>query len=424
MIDFSFYDPPIEVAAASPRLEMIVSRLKASGLRPYLATDLPDFTASDPLLIDLQSASPQILDRLKRAAMMDAPRQIVLLDSAPSAAGTSLPAMQDTIHLRQDRDLTTLKSRLAALDRRALRQREAAIRHESARELGAKLPGLDLDAVPALLYLGSSSPLFLSLQHTLRQRGVDITAAISRQTARQHIMGKRFAAALVDISTQAHDPGGLNHWISEEDGLSGLPLIVISRLDKDFTERQLALLSHAAEILDPATPQEEMVTRIETQCRRLHAAAPMMPLPGLAQSVTDLTSGLFSRAFFEAHLPRQMALSTDHAESLSVLTLRLDPPAAKSVTDQKIAGDTILRQIRDTDCAALIQPGVIAISLPATPYRGGVRLAERIDEALVRSGMEHPGLSWRVTEKRSYHTPRMLLAASLIGPFIRTRLAA
>ena len=420
MLDFSFYDPPIEVAASSPRLEMIVSRLKASGLRPYSASAHIDFSAPDPLIVDRESVSPEALERLSRAAMIGVPRQIVILNTTGQAA----PRIDGAIHLRLDKDIASLRSRLAALARRASRQREAAIRRATALELGAKLPPVDVDAVPALLYLGDGSPFFLSLQGALRQRGVEITAALSRPTARQHMTSKRFAAALIDLSMAHEDASGMGRWISEEDGLAGLPLIVISRPQADFTERELALLSHATEIIDPATDDGAILDAIETLCRRLHASAPMMPLPGLsALAVTDLVSGLFTRGFFEAHLPRQMEIAADQAEALSVLTLRLDVEAAKSHPAQHAAGDVIRSQIRDTDCAALVQPGVYAISLPATPYRGGVRLAERIDEAMSRAG-NHPGLSWRVTEKRSYHTPQTFLAASLIGPFVRIRIAA
>ncbi|PKP81867.1 MAG: hypothetical protein CVT79_08930 [Alphaproteobacteria bacterium HGW-Alphaproteobacteria-18] len=420
MLDFSFYDPPIEVAAGSPRLEMIVSRLKASGLRPYTASAPIDFSAPDPLLVDRESVSPEALERLSRAAMIGVPRQIVILNTG----SLPTPRIDGAIQLRLDKDLTSLRSRLAALARRASRQREATIRHATALQLGAKLPPIDVDAVPALLYLGDGSPFFLSLQGDLRQRGVEITAALSRPTARQHMTSKRFAAALIDLSMAHEEASGMGRWISEDDGLAGLPLIVLSRPQAEFTERELALLSHATEIIDPAVGDDMIVTAIETQCRRLHASAPMMPLPGLsALAVTDIVSGLFTRGFFEAHLSRQMEIASEQVEALSVLTLRLDVEFAKSHAAQLAAGDIIRSQIRDTDCAALVQPGVYAISLPATPYRGGVRLAERINDAMGRAG-NHPGLSWRVTEKRSYHTPQTFLAAALIGPFVRIRIAA
>jgi len=50
MLDLSFLDPPIEVAASSPRLDMILSRLRAHGMRAYPASDPIDFEATEPLL--------------------------------------------------------------------------------------------------------------------------------------------------------------------------------------------------------------------------------------------------------------------------------------------------------------------------------------------------------------------------------------
>jgi hypothetical protein len=125
------------------------------------------------------------------------------------------------------------------------------------------------------------------------------------------------------------------------------------------------------------------------------------------------------------HIARQMEVSTQRADPLCVLTFRLDPALAVSRPAQLAFADIIRRQIRDADSPALMQPGVFAISLPATPYRGGMRLAERISDAAAR----HPGFSgqdfaYRVIEKRAYHAADTLLSAGLTGPMLRPRLAA
>ena len=86
MLDFSFYDPPIEVAAGSPRLEQIMTRLKAAGLRPYTASPSIDYSAPDPLFVDRESAAPETLERLARAAMIGTPRQIVVLNTLVDVA--------------------------------------------------------------------------------------------------------------------------------------------------------------------------------------------------------------------------------------------------------------------------------------------------------------------------------------------------
>ena len=121
MSDLSFFDPPIEIAAESPRLEVIASRLRASGMRPYPASAPIDFSAPDPLLIDIGTATRSTLEALSRAAMVQVHRPVVLLDTASA----HLPNSGETIILRRDQDLAALKARLTALARRASRVREA-----------------------------------------------------------------------------------------------------------------------------------------------------------------------------------------------------------------------------------------------------------------------------------------------------------
>ena len=108
MLDFSFYDPPIEVAAGSPRLEQIMTRLKAAGLRPYTASPSIDYSAPDPLFVDRESAAPETLERLARAAMIGTPRQIVVLNTLAQPT----PRIEGAIHLRLDKDMASLRSRL------------------------------------------------------------------------------------------------------------------------------------------------------------------------------------------------------------------------------------------------------------------------------------------------------------------------
>jgi len=421
MSDLSFFDPPIEIAAASPRIEMITSRLKASGMRPYPAAHPIDFSAPDPLLIDISTATRDVLDALSRAAMVQVHRQIVLVDISES----QLPHAGETVILRRDRDLTALKSRLVALARRASRLREAEIRRDTASALGVRIPAADLNAVPSVLYIGEGSPLFLSLQGPLKQRGIEVTAAISRDTARRYMAEHRFASALVDLESFSADDSTTARWIAEENGLGALPIIALTHPDLPLNDRQNTVIALATEVVDATGRMAQIVSLIETVCRRLVAFAPIMPRPSVASALTDFATGLFNRRFMEAHIGRQMEVSTQRADPLSVLTFRMDPGIAASIPAQKEFADIIRSQIRDADCPALLQPGTFAISLPATPYRGGVRLADRISEFAARHApLTGSGFGWRVIEKRAYHSPETLLGAGITGPMLRPRLAA
>lgn len=421
MSDLSFLDPPIEIAAESPRAEMIFSRLKASGLRPYPAAHPIDFSAPDPLLIDIATATRQVLEALSRAAMVQVHRQIVLLDTSDS----QLPSAGETVILRRDRDLTGLKSRLTALARRSSRLREAEIRRDTAAAFGVRIPHADLNAVPSLLYIGEGSPLYLSLQGPIKQRGIDLTAAISRDTARRYMSEHRFAAALVDLDSFRGEGSATARWIAEENGLGAMPVIALTHPDLHLNERQHTVISLATEVIDATGRMAQIVSLIETVCRRLVAFAPVMPRPAMASILMDYTTGLFSRRFMEAHIARQMEVATQRAEPFCVLTFRLDPGAAISIPAQQEFAEMIRSQIRDTDCPALLEPGDFAVTLPATPYRGGVRLADRISEhAAKHAPLSGTRFGWRVIEKRAYHTPQTLLSAALSGPMLRPRLAA
>jgi GGDEF domain-containing protein len=418
MMDLSFLDPPVEVAASSPRLEMILSKLRLSGLRLFCASAMPELDAPDTLLVDLASAPPAYKDL---AALREVPagyRQLVFLQADDRFQRCPTGA----ICLPRDEDIVGLRARLMAEARRLARQREARIRLESVRELSAE-PAKPAAQVPHLLYLGDWSARFLALQKSLQARGINLTAALSCETARQHMAGRRFTAALAGIDTCEAGAARLAAWITGEEGLRGLPLILTATPGPGISAPHAALLGQASAILDAEDSEAGLPDAIAAECRRLDAGAPMMPRPGITIAVTDTVSGLFNRHFFEVHLPRQMQVAAAQAQPLSVLTLSLDAADTRSAPAQQLMGEVLARQTRETDCAALIQTGVFAVSLPATAYRGGVRLAERIGDGLSRAG-ESPGFSWRVTERRSYHTAHTLLTDSLIGPFVRTRIAA
>ena len=421
MSDLSFFDPPIEIAAQSPRLEVIASRLRASGMRPYPASAPIDFTAPDPLLIDIGTATRSTLEALSRAAMVQVHRPVVLLDTSSA----HLPHSGEPIILRRDQDLAALKARLTALARRASRLREAEIRRDTASVLGVRIPAADLNAVPSLLYIGEGSPLFLSLQGPLKRRGVDVTAAISRDTARRYMADRRFAAALVDLESFGAADSIIAQWIAEDSGLGALPIIALTHPDLPLNDRQNTVIALATEVVDATGRMASIVSQVETVCRRLVAFAPVMPQPSEASVLTDDTTRLFNQRFMETHIARQMEVSTQRAEPLCVLTFRLDAFLAGTVSAQQEFADVIRSQIRDTDCPALLAPGTFAVSLPATPFRGGVRLADRISEfSAAHARITGTGFGWRVVERRAYHSPQTLLSAGLTGPLLRARLAA
>ena len=420
MSDLSYMDPPIEVAATSPRLEMILQRLRTSGMRPRAAIEPVEFFEPAPLLIDLQSVGRQTIERCARACMMGLKRQLIILD----ADDTGL-ALTDAMTLHRDGDLSLLPGKLEAIARRAARAKEVEIRRETAIAMGAPLPNADPDATPDLLYLGNGSPLFLSLQGALKSRGIGVTAALSQRTAEDYLSQRRFAAALVDISANAADASSFIDWVQTGGQLTSLPVIGVIDRVSTLTAEHSSNIAASAEIVAVDGNLPAAIDRIEYLARRCLAEMPPVPDPSLSSKISDLVTGLFSRSFLEAHLVRQMAAAEDRKSPLSLITLKLtsetgplSPAASRSLSQR------LTPLLRETDCAAAFGAGTIVVSLPSTPYRGGVRLAERIAERVARTAdLSGLTLSWRVVERRAYHTPKTLLGAGLTGPYSKIEAA-
>jgi GGDEF domain-containing protein len=348
--------------------------------------------------------------------MMELARPLVLLD----ITDTCDLKMADVIRLEKDCELALLPSRLAAQARRRGREIECRLRAETAKHLGTAARSPDPDAPLALLYASEGAPLFLGLIGALRQRGIHVAAALSRHTVASYERERRFAAALIDLDTTVGSPSGFDRWLIEEDGLSTLPLYVLTHRERPLTQRDKPILNRAAEIIPVEGRILEVAVQIERQARRRVSSQPLAPVPELSSQITDLVTGFFNRRFFENHLNRQIESASDTGAPLSLLSLQLDPGVAGSRPVQAALARIIRPMIRDTDVPALLQPGTIGIALPMTPYRGGARLAARLASAMARE-IELRGVqvASRIVEKRAYHTAETFLASALIGPFAR-----
>ena len=415
MPDLTYMDPPIEVAATGVRFKIVAARLRSGGMRPYAIGDAVDFEASDPLLIDLASVSKAMLQACHKACLRGLTRRLIILDTADAGLFLS-----DALTVRRDRDLGMLKGRLSAMARREARSMEVAIRAETAKTFGVVPPAASPDFVPEILYLGQSSPLFLSLQNALRARGVNVTAALSRNMASDYLATRRFSAALVDMTAASDSSALLPDRPDPGEWLNGLPILALIDGGKRVPDDAQDLLSRADEIVECQDPEPDVVGRIESLARKHLASIPARSTGSNTRGVRDDATGLFSSAFLESHLERQILVSDRRADALSVMTLKLVGARRADVQALETFADCLAPLLRETDCAAVVETGTIAVSMPMTPYRGGVRLANRIAESVLEEpDLAGIALNWRVVEKRSSHTAKALLEAGLSGPFMR-----
>jgi two-component system cell cycle response regulator PopA len=415
MPDLTYMDPPIEVAATGVRFKIVAARLRSGGMRPYASGDAVDFDASDPLLIDLASVSKAVLETCHKACLRGLTRRLIILDTADAGLFLS-----DALTVRRDRDLGMLKGRLSAMARREARSMEVAIRAETAQAFGIVASVASPDEAPELLYLGQSSPIFLSLENALRAGGVSVTAALSCNMASDYLSTRRFSAALVDMTSASECSALLSGGSGPGEMLNGLPILALVDGDNRPPDDAQDLLSHADEIIECQDPEPDVVKRIAFLARKYQALRPARPMASITRGVGDDMTGLYSSAFLAAHLERQIDVANQRADALSVMTLKLVGEHRSDVRLLDRLATCLGPLLRETDCAAVVETGTIAVSMPLTSYHGAVQLSKRIAEAIAEvDELASLTLNWRVVEKRNFHTAKALLEAALSGPFMR-----
>ena len=417
MPDLSYLDPPIEVAAESPRLEMIQSRLRSGRLRPYRASKSVSRNCSEPLLVDLASADPEILRALASSIFT---RPVVILGE--DSEGRTL---FDALIIDRDKDIPLLRGRLAALSRRKARATELKLRRETAREFGVEFPSSPSEVVPELLYLGDGSTRFLALQAALNERGVSVTAALSVHTATDYMKHRRFSAVLFDVRPASKGRASLEQWISSgEAAFSNVPLFALVDSLHGFEESERNILASTSEVLEHGVAAKRLAEHIDMISRKyLHEDLFDTSLDYSAD-VIDADTRLHARPYFEAHLEKQIEVSIQRGEPLSLLIVKHSDSGWFDLGQRQRLAEILTNSLRDTDMPAVLGIDSFVISMPATPYRGAVTLCERF----LRSVEEHePHLAtqigWRIMEKRTYHTARTLVANTAAGIFQRLRVA-
>lgn len=98
--------------------------------------------------------------------------------------------------------------------------------------------------------------------------------------------------------------------------------------------------------------------------------------------VSDPTTGLFSEAMLRAMLPSRVATARRTLRQLGLIVLSAtDGPTAEEVATE------VLAAIRDSDMAARLDDGTVAIVLEFTPSEGCLVVVERLQSKLIS---DHP----------------------------------
>lgn len=427
MTNPDFLNPPIEVVATSPRLQMIVSRLKSAGLRPYESRNEPN--NEDPILIDAASMNGTQIHQLKRQMVHQSDRIRVVLAS-PDA-----PTLPDAIILTHESELSSIPARLEVIRRKLDRLTEVRLRAKTAEDITGSQIKCYSDAPASILYLGDGSSRFLAISGGLKSLDVSVTAALTALTARDYLSERKFSCILVDIDEGAANALRFLRDFAGDHFASCVPVFAMIRSGTNRSLDQQAALANATEVIDADLPIMEIADTISMLAEYHKAATPLTPDLATDPRIKDRMTGLFTSAYLKQHLQNQIDSTEGQLMPLSFLTLQLASSHDGNTAARKALpalAKHVLADMRQTDCAGRMNWSTIGISLRNTPYAGGVKLAKRLVDQLGGSELSALGtplgssgsLSWRVTEKRRYHSADDLFKTGIKGPQTRIIQAA
>ncbi|MEM7661958.1 MAG: diguanylate cyclase [Pseudomonadota bacterium] len=412
--------PAIELAAESPRLEMLRARLKSIGLVPCDVREEP--SEFEPILIDLRSASPEHIKLVYQQALQCVRRPFVLI-------GPDIPArLDDAILLSDETELGLLPGKLAAYYRCANTEREAALRLASVQSLTGTAPKALKQTRPSLLVVGGSSVRFLALQASLKANNIDVVAAFTVPTALDYLAKKDFSAVLISLDETGDNT--VAESILSANTVSSLsrPLFVVRHDDTQICAEDNIILSQATEIFDGDRSLDSVAEDLVWQIFRHHSSKPMTPDQSDEPKVHDKLTGLFTRDFLEHHLQQQMTESHSVFLPLAFMTLTINSRGDENATARRCLL-TITKRLqtllRQTDLAARLDWTTIGFSLRRTAYTDAARLAERCSSAIAELGLPNSvSFAWRICEKRNTHTAKSLIGATMAARQIRGTIAA
>ncbi len=403
--NLSFDAPQIEILSTSPRLEMLQIRLRQSGLRPIRAAIPLDPAASAPLLLDMVTADD---DHTIRRFASDwkaatSSRLLVVIGPTPEALKSL-----SVLHLRDADQIPSLPARLAIRQRETRRQKEMALREQTALKLGVTPATSPRNKPPRVLYLGDSSKMFAPLKFALNERQVEIVAALTRFTAQDYLSTGQFDSILLHPQSPEDEASTFLARYNPSAGYGDTKLLLMEdpHLSNDLAATDANKISA---LLDASQSIEALADSLHDQLMR--DTGPAFAGGRLSSQAHDAATKLFSRAFLEAHLDTQLAEHSHTGAPFTTLAICTD----NDTIDQRRLAQIITSHLRDSDLAARLDTNHICITLPDTAYRGAVSLARRIETTAGTN------LDWRAIERRQFHTTSTLLNALTARSVLSTR---
>lgn len=356
-----------------------------SAYSPDAAVAALQDLAIEAVLVDdaTQTQSPDLVRQLRAAA---APRRVPVILARQDEL-YDIPAGWDMVFTR-DAHPQQIALTVDHMVRACVAEEEYDTRCQTFNISAQEVDALMEDQAPlALLSIGKPDPEYLALSHALKDRGVEITAALSSYSAFDYLHDKTFDAVLLWGGDQAAESLSIASGMRRNTRLYHTPVLlrVTGTAEFDLGE---AYLRGVNDIANARAGTEEICDRLLRLARvNRRQTTIRKTLETMRHSPKmDKGTGLFGRDLFAAHLGRLSKAAVERNRPLSICVLRIaDTPEIVRARQRKLIdravpqiGSMIARLVRAEDSASRLSNEVFALALPATSLEAARNVGERI----------------------------------------------
>ena len=124
-----------------------------------------------------------------------------------------------------------------------------------------------VDRPPVILIVDDDESQVAALEHRLQQQGYQVRTAFSAKQARHRILAMRPDLVLLDLRLPDEDGFELCQYLADHPQTSGVPIIVVSALERPGIVRQARAVGSSYYVRKPYDPNV-LLTLIEDSLRR------------------------------------------------------------------------------------------------------------------------------------------------------------
>jgi two-component system, cell cycle response regulator PopA len=285
-----------------------------------------------------------------------------------------------------------LGARLESALRIAVMTDEALLRFRTLAGFGgvARPPALQLETSPRILVFGQPSATALSVTAQLEEQGATTVAAFSSFTAFDYLHEGGFDGVAVVAGDDAVLAGSFCSALRRNSRLFHMPCLVLA--GRDFGEIGPLLGRGASDAVVAGVDDAAAVLRLMglVDEKRRRDALSLAFSAARAPKALDPGTGLYNRAFFEAHLAALARRADETDRPLAVAALRFgplvaDPGRVPARVINRVAGQAgsmLGRLVRAEDVAACLGSTDFTVAFPASDEAAALVAAERIAAVL------------------------------------------